>query len=133
MQLPSNVSTGIRMNAALSLFTGAVLTAAPSAISNRLGLDITPWLLALGIALLGHAAALEWAARRDDPLPWLRLNLAIITPYPAALVVLAASPIIEPGVGKALLVLDALCVTIVAVVQWSGLRQSRPAAATLRA
>lgn len=133
MQLPQNVSTGIRMNAALSLFTGAALTAAPSAISNRLGLDITPWLLALGLALLGHAVALEWGARRLDPLPWLRINLAIITPYPAALVVLAASPIIEPSGGKALLLVDAMCVTIVAVMQWSALRQSRPAAATLRA
>ncbi|MFK7917048.1 MAG: hypothetical protein AB8G14_03130 [Ilumatobacter sp.] len=133
MTTPTTTTLGTRMNAALSLVTGAVLTVAPGTISDRLGLDIGAWLRTLGIALLAHAAWLEWVTRRPQPAPWVRLNLALITPYPVAMLAIAASPVVGPTSGKAVLMVDGVCVTIVAVAQWRGLRQVAHTAATLPA
>ena len=124
--------TGARMNATLSLLTGALLTITPTAVSNQLGLGISPWLRALGIALLAHAGMLEWAARRSEVRQWVRLNVAIIAPYPLAMFALAAA-IIEPTSGTALVVVDGALVAVVAGVQWAGLRRHGRAPATLAA
>ena len=56
-------------------------------------------------------------------MPWTKLNLAMVGPYPLLMIVLAVA-VIEPTGGKALVLLDGVLVGSTALVQFVGLRRS---------
>lgn len=117
---------GLRLNAALSLTTGLALATMPTAIGNLLALEVDVWLRLLGIGLLAHAAALVVVAWLDDPTRWVRINLAMVVPYPFLMLALAATSVDTSG-GRVLVVADGLAVAIVAWLQWTGVRRVRTA------
>lgn len=89
-------------------------------------------LTASGVFLLAYAGLVAWLARRD-PLPRLPVRLLVTgnLGWALACVVLLASGAVQPGaLGTAYIVLQAVTVTVLAELQWFGLRaQPRPAVA----
>ena len=112
--------TGLRLNAALSFATGTLLTVAPATVGGWLDVSIDGWLRALGVALLGHAAILAWVTTQTRLEGWLKLNLAVIAPYPLMMIGLAAT-VVDPPAGRALVLLDGALVGALAVMQARGL------------
>ena len=116
-----SLQTAIRSNAVLSVMTGSLLAIAPGAVGEWLGLNLDGWLRALGIALLGHAAVLWWAAGRRSLDWWARMNLAVIAPYPLLMLGLVVTGLVDTGLGRALVLIDGLLVGALAIAQWMGL------------
>lgn len=119
-------------NGAFSLMTGVLLAAVPATVGDWLGVSIDGWLRALGLALLVHGVVLLWVARRPDPFALGRLNLAMIAPYPVMMIVLAATSLVEPSLGKALVLGDGFVVGVLAVmhaIALKPLRGTQPVAA----
>ena len=112
----------LRANAGFSLSTGLLLALAPATVGDWLGVDINNWLRVLGIALIGHAAILELAARQDQPEALAKINVLMIAPYPLLMVGFALA-VIDSGVGQALLVTDGAIVGVLALAQVVGLRK----------
>ena len=110
-------------NAVFSLFTGTLLAVAPATVGRWLGVEIDGWLRALGLGLIGHAVALAWAARRPDPLPWARLNVLVIAPYPLLMIGAVATGLIERSLGQGLALADGAIVGFIAVVHGLALRR----------
>lgn len=111
---------GLRLNALLSFATGSLFTIAPATVGGWLGVSIDGWLRLFGVALLGHAAVLAWAASRDSIVGWLTLNLATIAPYPLLMIGLVISGLVERPLGQALVLIDGALVATVAVIQGRG-------------
>jgi hypothetical protein len=118
------LSNSLIANAIFSFATGALLTIASPTVGRWLGVDINGWLRMLGIALLGHAAILVIAARRNDPRPLAKLNLMAIAPYPVLMILLAATGLIERPLGQGLLLVDGAIVAVLAVLQATALRSA---------
>ena len=114
--------TALRLNAVFSLIIGGLLAAAPSAVGGWLGVSIDGWLRLLGVALLGHGALLLWVASLRDVRTWTTRNLAVIAPYPALMVVLVVTELIDRPLGQGLALLDGAIVAMCAFWQWAGLR-----------
>lgn len=112
--------TGLRLNGLLSLATGTLLTAAPGRVGDWLGVSIDGWLRALGVALLGHALVLAWVGTRERLDGWLRLNLAVIAPYPLMMIGLVVTGLVDRPLGQALVLLDGALVGALAVMQATG-------------
>jgi hypothetical protein len=117
--------TALRANAVFSLGTGLLLTVAPATVGGWLGVDIDIWLRLLGLGLLGHFAALLWMAQRPNPIPWARINLLMIAPYPLLMIGLAASGVVERTTGQTLVLLDGAVVGAIAIGHWLGIRASQ--------
>jgi len=126
---PALLITALRVNALFSTLTGLLLAVAPSIVGEWLGVEIDGWLRLLGVGLVGHAVALGVAAGQSDVLRWGRINLALIAPYPAMLIVVLLAGLVSTGAGRTLLILDAAIVGAIAVAHQLGLRTARSAAA----
>ncbi len=114
----------LRLNAAFSLATGLLLTAAPGAVGNWLDVSITGWLGVLGVVLIGHAGLLVWVSRQPSVATWAKLNVAAIAPYPLIMAGLIATGLVSTTLGRTLLLLDGAIVAAIAFAQWNGLRRS---------
>lgn len=123
MSKRSLLTSSIALNALLSLVLGLVLVLAPSAIGDRLDVDLDGWLRLLGLGLLVHAIMLVVVQRGGQPSAWVWMNLVVITPYPVLMLVLAFTSLVEPNGGKALVIVDGVLVAALAVGQWVGLRR----------
>lgn len=117
----------LRTNAICSIATGATLLAMPASVSDWLGVSIDGWLRLVGAGLVVHAIGLAWASTTADLDRWVRVNLALITPYPFLLVGLVAFRAVDSGEGIAILLLDALLVTSLAIWQWTELSHGHQA------
>lgn len=120
MSLPQ----GLTLNAAFSFATGLMLTAAPGVIGDWLGVSINGWLRALGVILLGHASVLMWASRQTSIVSWTKVNVAAIAPYPVLMLGVIVWGAVDTPLGRALVLFDALVVGALAVMQWTGLRNT---------
>ena len=120
---PHPLRRALRANAAFSLATGLLLSAAPGTVGAWLGVDVDGWLRLLGLALLGHAAALAIATRLPDPTFPGRLNLAMIAPYPLLRIGLAATGLVDRPLGQALVLADGVIVGAIAIAHARALHQ----------
>ncbi len=120
MPLPAS----LRLNAAFSIATGLLLTAAPSTVGNWLDVAIAGWLRVLGMVLIGHAALLIWASRQPSVKTWARLNVAAIAPYPLIMIGLIATGLVSSSLGRTLVLFDGTIVAAIGFTQWNGLRRS---------
>lgn len=114
--------TALRANAALSFATGALLAVAPSAVGGWLGVSIDGWLRLLGVALIAHGALLVWASQQEEIVSWVKLNLAVIAPYPLMMIGLVVTGLVDTSVGRSLVLLDGALVGLLARAHWTGLR-----------
>ena len=112
----------LRANAAFSLFTGSILAIAPHSVDGWLGTDVSGWLRALGVGLLGHGIVLFVVARRPDAARWGWINVAMVAPYPLAMVALVATDAIPRSLGQGLAIADGVIVGAMAAAQFAGLR-----------
>ena len=114
-------------NAVFSLGTGLLLALVPGTVGGWLGVEVDGWLRLLGIALLGHAAILVWAkadgARHDRTRQWTLANLAAIAPYPALMVLLVATGLVDRPLGQALVLIDGAIVGAIALLHLPRLRR----------
>jgi len=111
-------------NAAFSLATGTLLAFAAPSVGSWLAVDIDPWLRTLGVLLVGHGGALLWAQRHTDSSLWAKLNLALIAPYPLAMLALLVFGIVERPLGQLLIALDGVVVGVIAGALWRSIRHS---------
>ena len=126
----SLMRVGVTVNAVLSLAVGSAFLIGASAIGEALGIEIDGWIRLFGVALIGHALILAWVRQAQDPVPWTRLNLAMVAPYPLLMIAVAAA-VIEPSGGKVLVLVDGILVGTAALVQYLGLRRiGRPSPLT---
>ena len=112
----------LRVNAAFSLLTGSVLASAPGTVDGWLGTNIAGWLQALGVALIAHGIVLFVVARRAHADRWGWINVALIAPYPLAMVALVVTDAIPRSLGQGLALADGVIVGAMAVAQFVGLR-----------
>lgn len=125
---PATVRLALLVNAAFSLLNGLVLSLAPGRVADWLGVSVDGWLRLFGIALLGHAAALAWAAQHEARDRWTRLNLMMIAPYPLLMVLIVAAGWVDRPLGQGLVLADGAVMTVIAVLHAIGLRIGRPKA-----
>ena len=128
----SLMRVGVTVNAVLSLAVGSAFLIGASAIGEALGIEIDGWIRLFGVALIGHALILAWVRQAQDPVPWTRLNLAMVAPYPLLMIALAAA-VIEPTGGKVLVLVDGTLVGTAALVQYLGLRRTGRPSPLIRA
>ncbi len=113
-------------NAAFSLGTGLLLAIAPATVGGWLGVEVDGWLRLLGIALLGHAAMLAWAASQAETRKWAQLNLLAIAPYPVLMIGLVVTGLVSRPLGQGLVLADGVIVGAIAAMHWLGLRKAAP-------
>jgi len=119
LQLP------LAANAMLSLTTGGLFVIAGATVAGWLGLDGEGlWIRLAGVVLLGHAALIVLLASRWGTRTTAKVNLAAIAPYPALLIVLIATGVIDRTLGQGLALIDATLVGAIAVAHWFGLQKS---------
>ncbi len=116
------LESAIRYNAAFSFATGLFLTIAPGTVADLLDVSISGWLRVLGLLLIAHGAVLVWASEQQSILPWAKLNLAAIAPYPLIMVGVVMVGLVDGSLGRGLLLLDGAIVGLLAIAQWAGLR-----------
>ena len=121
-----DLELSLRLNAAFSFATGFLLALAPASVGSWLDVSINGWLRLVGIALIAHGAVLLWTTRQDSIASWARLNIAAIGPYPLLMVALIVTGLVSGVLGRSLLLVDGAIVGLLAIAQWSGLRQSTP-------
>lgn len=126
---PALLRTALRANAVLSILTGLLLAIAPATVGDWLGVEVDGWLRLLGLGLLGHAIALGVAATQANVRRWGHINLVLIAPYPALLIIVMLAGLVSTGTGRALLAADAAAVGTIAIAHRFGLRAVAPAAA----
>ena len=119
--------TALATNAGFSAASGLVLTVMPGEVAGAVDIDAAWLLRGFGIALLGHAAILFLVLRGDRIERWAKLNLAMIAPYPVAMLVVAAS-IAGEGSGRVLVLADGAAIALIAAMLAAGLRTSTSAA-----
>ena len=110
-------------NCVFSLATGALLAISPATVSDWLGVDIPVELRLFGLVLIGHAAALFWVARREEPRPLVMLNLLAIAPYPIAMIGLVAFGVLDTNLGRTLALADGFVIAVIAAWHAASLRR----------
>ncbi len=126
-----DLNRSLQLNAVFSFATGLALAAFPALIGDALGVSVDGWLRLLGLALLGHAVFLLWAAQRPKVKTWATLNVIAVAPYPLLMIGLVATGLVERGTGQALILADGAIVGAIAFAQWTGLRSEGSEAHTL--
>jgi hypothetical protein len=125
----------LRTNAAFSLATGIAFAVAPATLGGWLGVSIDGWLRLFGLGLLGHGVALGWASASATPKRWIPVNLAMIAPYPFAVIGLIVAGVIDGDPGRLLAVIDAAVIAAVTGLHLRAMgwftNPRRPAAAAL--
>ena len=121
MKPKTSVRSALLVNAGFSAASGLVLTLAPGAIGEAIGVDAQVLLRVFGLVLAVHAVMLLTVVRLPDVERWAKLNLAAIAPYPVAMVVVAAT-VAGSGSGVALVLADGVAIGLIAAVIAAGLR-----------
>ena len=113
-------------DAASCAATGVLQVAFTGALARLTGLP-APLLMGTGVFLLGYAVAAAWMASRATP-PRLLTGLVVAGNFGWALacitlLVSGIFPVTE--IGTAWVLAQALCVVVLAELQWTGLRRTR--------
>jgi hypothetical protein len=121
-------------DAASCAATGALQVVFTDALASLTGLPVG-LLMGTGVFLLAYAAAAAaMAARRDPPRGLIGLVVIGNFGWAAACAALLAGGLFPvTGIGMAWVVAQALCVVLLAELQWTGLRRTRPGAGIARA
>ena len=117
-------------DAASCAATGALQVALTDTLARLTGLP-APLLMATGVFLLAYAAAAAWMASRSTP-PRALIGLVAAGNFGWAVgcVALLMSGIFAvSALGIAWVMAQALCVMVLAELQWTGLRRTRAGAA----
>lgn len=120
----NNLRLPLQTNGAFSVLSGVLLTAAPDTVAGWLGLEPTVLIRLFGVVLLGHGLLLFWSAARSNPRPLASMNLFAIAPYPFAMIALAATGLVDTGLGRVLVLADGAIIAAMALWQWRSLRDT---------
>ncbi|WP_019654605.1 hypothetical protein [Variovorax atrisoli] len=113
-------------DAASCTATGALQLAFTDALARLTGLP-APLLMGTGVFLLAYAAAAAFMASRSTP-PRTLIGLVVVGNFGwavACVALLVSGMFPVTAVGVAWVVAQAVCVIVLAELQWTGLRRSR--------
>jgi hypothetical protein len=116
-------------DAASCAATGALQVALTDTLARLTGLP-APLLMATGVFLLGYAAAAAWMASRQSP-PRTLIGLVVAGNFGWAagcVALLMSGMFAVSAFGMAWVLAQALCVVVLAELQWTGLRRTRAGA-----
>jgi len=113
-------------DAASCAATGALQLGLTDALARLTGLP-APLLMGTGAFLLAYAAAAAWMATRSSP-PRTLIGLVVVGNFGwavACVALLASGMFAVSAIGVAWVLAQALCVVVLAELQWTGLRRTR--------
>ena len=126
---PRFLSNVMWADAASCAATGALQVAFTDVLASLTGLPV--WLLmGTGVFLLAYAAAAAFMASRATP-PRTLIGLVVVGNFAWALAcvaLLVSGVFAVTALGMAWVLAQALCVVVLAELQWTGLRRTRGAA-----
>lgn len=118
-----SLSRAMLANAAFSAFTG-ILTAGPNLwISDVLGTPYSHILRIFGILLLCHTGILLAIVFLGQSARWVKLNLTLISAYPALVIIAILAGFVKGSTGVAVSLLDAMVVGLIAIWQFRALNK----------